>query len=121
MQCAEIAYIIDKYQKVFREASPQNRIVDTSPLSGKGRNLKQCNTGLIIPVLTAEQPTSTRTESDKIERTKTFTARATFLRFLHGITSYLTLSDNEPILFFPFQQVQENLLLNRKNGDVLLA
>ena len=121
MQCAEIAYIIDKYQKVFREASPQNRIVDTPPPGGKGRNLKQCNTGLIIPVLTTEQPTSTRTESDKIERTKTFTARATFLKFLHGITSYLTLSDNEPILFFPFQQVQGNLLFNRKNGDVLLA
>ena len=87
----------------------------------RGRNLKQCNPSLIIPVLTAEQPTSTRTESDKIERTSFFIPEATFLRFLHGITSYLTLSDNEPILFFPFQQVQGNLLLNRKNGDVLLT
>ena len=62
-----------------------------------------------------------RTETDKLERTSFFIPEATFLKFLHGITSYLTLSDNEPILFFPFQQVQESLLLNRKNGDVLLA
>ena len=78
MQCAEIAYIIDKYQKFFREASPQNRIVDTPPLSGKGRNLKQCNPGLIIPVLTAEQPTSMRTETDKLERTSFFYTRGNF-------------------------------------------
>ena len=121
MQCAEIAYIIDKYQKVFREASPQNRIVDTPPLSGKGRNLKQCNPGLVIPVLTAEQPTSIRTESDKIERTKTFTAGQLFRDFsmvLQAISLCLIMSQS---FSFHIQQVQGNLLLNRKNGDVLLA
>ena len=87
----------------------------------RGRKLKPCDPCLANSDSGSRQSTSMRTETDKLERTSFFIPEATFLKFLHGITSYLTLSDNEPILFFPFQQVQGNLLLNRKNGDVLLT
>ena len=75
----------------------------------------------LIAVLEADNPLQCGQKRINLNEPVFFIPEATFLRFLHGITSYLTLSDNEPILFFPFQQVQGNLLLNRKNGDVLLA
>ena len=74
-----------------------------------------------LAILEADNPLQCGQKRINLNEPVFFIPEATFLRFLHGITSYLTLSDNEPILFFPFQQVRARLLLNRKNGDVLLA